>query len=53
MINFNGIKKTFIMNPSWTFNFQIHGVFTVSLILIPHFDISISFTCFLLCNHPL
>ena len=34
----------------WTFNFQIHGVFKVSLIIISHLDINFSLKCFLLCN---
>ena len=36
-----------------TFNFQIHWVFKLSLILISHFDINFSFKCFLLCSYPL
>jgi len=36
-----------------TFNFQIHGIFKVSLILISHFYINFSFKCSLLCNQPL
>ena len=35
------------------FNFQTHEVSEVPLMLISHFDISLSFKCFLLCNHPL
>ena len=35
------------------FNFQIHEVSEGPLMLISHFDISLSFKCFLLCNHPL
>ena len=36
-----------------TFNFQIHWVFKLSLILISYFDINFSLKCFLPCNHPL
>ena len=35
------------------FNFQTHEVSEVPLMLISHFDISLSFKCFLHCNHPL
>ena len=37
----------------WTFNFQIHGVFWVLLILITHLDINFFFKYFLFCHHPL
>ena len=34
------------------FSFQIHEVSEGPLMLISHFAVSLSFKCFLLCNHP-